>query len=160
MREAIGGTWLLGLVLTFIVIFASFLAISINYTKAFNVKNNIVDLISKYEGNNCNAREKIGNYLKDVGYLVPGDCSKADPDGIYSYYGYNLDGNRVTSGKAYYCVSMDSTEDTTTMDKRFYRVIVFFKLDLPLVSELATFRVKGETESIMFVTDEAERVSC
>ena len=46
------------------------------------------------------------------------------------------------------------------MDKRFYRVIVFFKLDLPLVSELATFRVKGETESIMFVTDEAERVSC
>ena len=54
MREAIGGTWLFGLVITFIVFFASFLAISINYSKAFNVKNNIVDLISKYEGNNCN----------------------------------------------------------------------------------------------------------
>ena len=36
MREAIGGTWLFGLVLTFIVFFASFLAVSINYSKAFN----------------------------------------------------------------------------------------------------------------------------
>jgi len=51
VREAIGGTWLFGLVLTFIVFFASFLAVSINYSKAFNVKNNIVDLIGKYEGN-------------------------------------------------------------------------------------------------------------
>ena len=46
MREAIGGTWLFGLVITFIVFFASFLAVSINYSKAFNVKNNIVDIIS------------------------------------------------------------------------------------------------------------------
>ena len=47
MREAIGGTWLFGLVITFIVFFASFLAVSINYSKAFNVKNNVVDLIMR-----------------------------------------------------------------------------------------------------------------
>ena len=52
MREAIGGTWLFGLVITFIVFFASFLAISINYSKAFNVKKNINEII------------KFINYLK------------------------------------------------------------------------------------------------
>ena len=83
MREAIGGTWLFGLVLTFIVFFASFLAVSINYSKAFNVKNNIVDLIGKYEGNNCKSRKKISEYLYDVGYMVIGECSSG-------YYAYDL----------------------------------------------------------------------
>ena len=46
MREAIGGTWLFGLVITFIVFFASFLAISINYSRAFNVNNNVGDNVS------------------------------------------------------------------------------------------------------------------
>ena len=90
MREAIGGTWLFGLVITFIVFFASFLAISINYSSAFNVKNNVVDIISKYEGNNPCARKKISEYLHRVGYLVPGSC----PDGkgaSCSYDGYNDD---------------------------------------------------------------------
>lgn len=146
MREAIGGTWLFGLVLTFIVFFVSFLAISINYSKAFNVKNNIVDLISKYEGNNCNVRNKISSYLHDTGYLVTGVC----PSG---YDGYDLSGNKV-SGKSYYCISKDSTDNTTTLDKQFYRVIVFFKIDLPLVGNLTTFRIKGETESIYFAKNE------
>lgn len=146
MREAIGGTWLLGLVLTFIVFFVSFLAISVNYSKAFNVKNNIVDLIGKYEGNNCNARKKITTYLSDVGYLVSGVC----PSG---YSGYNLDGT-ISTGKSYYCISKDSIEEST-LKKQYYRVIVFFKIDLPLVGNITTFRIKGETESIYFAKDEA-----
>ena len=127
MREAIGGTWLFGLVITFIVFFASFLAISINYSKAFNVKNNIVDLISKYEGNNCNARRQIGNYLSDIGYLVPGPCpNSADP--VNDYTPYDLNGNPITSGnRGYYCVAnAEITNTEATVDKKYYRVIVFF----------------------------------
>ena len=144
MREAIGGTWLLGLALTFIVFFASFLAVSINYAKAFNVKNSIVDLITKYEGNNCD--------LSDTSYLVTGTCG----DG---YNGYNLNGTKVASGKkAYYCVSdKESTGDSTTISKNFYRVTIFFKIDLPLMGDIAFFKIKGETESIYFPTDEATK---
>ena len=156
MREAIGGTWLFGLVITFIVFFASFLAVSINYAKAFNVKNNVVDLISKYEGNNCKARTKIGEYLKTDGYLVPGNCPSDD---AYTYKGYDLSGNPVPEGKkAYYCVSKDSTDDTTVIEKQFYRVVVFFKFDLPMVGDLTTIRVKGETESIYFPKNEIDDV--
>ena len=155
MREAIGGTWLFGLVLTFIVFFASFLAVSINYSKAFNVKNNIVDLIGKYEGNNCNSRKKIGEYLSDVGYLVIGTC----PDG---YNAYDLNGNYRTGEKrGYYCVKTEDTSNTV-VDKKYYRIVTFFKLDLPMVGDLTTFRIKGETEAIFFPSNEAEekKVNC
>lgn len=168
MREAIGGTWLLGLVLTFIVFFASFLAISINFSKAFNVKNNIVDLIGKYEGNNCNARKKIGSYLQEAGYLVPGKC----PDNeVYNgkqieYIGFDRNGNQTTSTKAYYCISKETIDqsDSVILEKKFYRVIVFFKIDLPLVGNVTTFRIRGETESIPFAKDpetvNTERYTC
>ncbi len=148
MREAIGGTWLFGLVITFIVFFASFLAISVNYGKAFNVKNNVVDLIEKYEGNNCNARNKIATYLSDVGYLVTGNC----PEGST---GYGLNGNPITSGKAYYCIGKDS-EESTQLEKEWYQVMVFFKVDLPVIGNLTTFRLKGETAPVYYAKDETD----
>ena len=46
MRESIGGTWLISIVITFIALFAAFLAYAISYTKAFNAKNYIINLIS------------------------------------------------------------------------------------------------------------------
>ena len=154
MREAIGGTWLFGLVITFIVFFASFLAISVNYSKAFNVKNNVVDLISKYEGNNCNARKKIGEYLNDVGYLVTGLCDTG-------YDAYDLKGNKVTgSSRGYYCIKKDDTNTTTDIKKSYYRVMVFFKIDLPFIGNLTTFRIKGETESIYYAKDESSTTIC
>ena len=158
MREAIGGTWIFGLVITFIVFFASFLAISVNYSKAFNVKNNIVDMISKYEGNNCNARIKIGNYLNDVGYLVSGDCGSID--GV-NYEPYDLKGNKLASGKkGYYCIAKTDTGSNTDISKSYYRVVVFFRVDLPVIGNLTTFRIKGETESIYYAKDQSTVSTC
>ena len=158
MREAIGGTWLFGLVITFIVFFASFLAVSINYSKAFNVKNNIVDIISRYEGNNCNSRKQIVEYLRDVGYLVSGKCSEKDTngDGMNDNIGYNLNGEHVSSNKAYYCISSASTMSATSIEKKYYQVEIFFKIDLPIIGDLTSFRINGETEYIFFATDENE----
>ena len=50
MRESIGGTWLVGIVIVFIVIFTSYLALSVNYSKAFKVKNGIIEIIEENEG--------------------------------------------------------------------------------------------------------------
>ena len=169
MREAIGGTWLFGLVITFIVFFASFLAVSINYSKAFNVKNNVVDLISKYEGNNPCAREKIASYLRTTGYLVTGKCPEKGKTygGVtneFEYVGYNLDGTKSNTDKAYYCISKDSNEvvsdNGNNVEKKYYRVIVFFRIDLPIVGNITTFRINGETESIYFPTEDIYGTTC
>ena len=147
MREAIGGSWLFGLVITFIVFFASFLAVSVNYSKAFNVKNNVVDMLSKYEGNNACAREAIGNYLKSTGYLVDGYC----PEG---YDGYLQNGTKVTSGKSLYCIKTNTVSSSHTLNKKYYGVVVFFRIDLPAFGNLTTFRVTGESESIYYAVDD------
>lgn len=158
MREAIGGTWLYGIVITFIVFFASFLAVSINYSKTFNVKNNIVDIISKYEGNNCNARLEIADYLKDTGYLVTGSCPEEDEEGNCLYKGYNINGNPVGSkDKAYYWISDTTVDDGTIIKKQFYRVVIFFRIDLPIVGDLFTFNIKGETESVYFPANQEDK---
>ena len=37
--------------------------------------------------------------------------------------------------------------------------MVFFKLDLPMVGDLTTFRIKGETEAVFFANDD-DTMSC
>lgn len=59
MRESIGGAWLVGIVITFVVLFTSYLALSVNYSKAFKVKNEIISLIEENEGLTDKAQEKI-----------------------------------------------------------------------------------------------------
>ena len=43
MRDSIGGTWIMGIFIVFIALFASFMAYSISYTRAFRVKNEIIN---------------------------------------------------------------------------------------------------------------------
>ena len=74
MREAIGGTWIFSIVIVFIVLFTSFLAISVNYSKAFKVKNGIINIIEKKEGVSDSTVAEISDYLNNVGYLVYSRC--------------------------------------------------------------------------------------
>jgi len=44
MRDAFGGVFTMNLLLVFIFIFVAFAAVSLNYAKAFKVKNSIIDI--------------------------------------------------------------------------------------------------------------------
>ncbi len=144
MREAIGGTWIFGIVITFIVLFSSYLAISVNYSKAFHVKNEMVSIIEKYEGFNSTSESVIANYIQSYGYGVRGSCSDR---------GEGIDGS---DGRYKYCISCTSTNDS--LKKSYYTITVFFKLDLPVIGNIFTFPVTGSTKSIHFPTNEG--ISC
>lgn len=146
MREAIGGTWIFGIVITFIVLFSSYLAISVNYSKAFHVKNEMVTIIEKYEGYNSTSEEVIQSYIQGYGYGVRGGCDNR---------GQGFDG---TNNKYKYCIKCTSTNDT--LKKNYYTVTVFFKLDLPIIGNVFTFPVTGTTKSIHFPTDEGTGIRC
>ena len=47
MREAIGGTWLFNLVIFFVLLFAGYMCLSINYSKAFGVKDKIINELER-----------------------------------------------------------------------------------------------------------------
>ena len=50
MRESVGSTWIFQLAIIFILIFSAYLAITINYSKTFKVKNEVISILEKYEG--------------------------------------------------------------------------------------------------------------
>ena len=137
MREAIGGTWMMGIVVFFIVLFSGYLAISVNYSKAFKVKNSIIGYIEKNKGMNNKTQDDINAYLDTIGYYVSSSCN-----GRGTGYG-------DVNGNPRYCVEKhDANAEYVTMKKTYYTVTVFFKLDLPIIGSIFVFPVYGETRTI------------
>ena len=58
------------LFLAFILVVSGFVLFGVNYYKAFQVKNNLLTLIEKYEGNvnNDKFKEKVESLVNRVGY--------------------------------------------------------------------------------------------
>ena len=151
MRESIGGAWLVGIVIFFIVLFTGYLALSVNYSKAFKVKNEIISLIEENEGLTDKTQEKIVKYLNSVGYYVYGKCNDIDSDYLDNtvngkLIGYEKQGN---TDKYKYCVYERSVQDDT-LNRKYYRVTVFFKFDSPLLDNAFTFPVTGESKAVYF----------
>ena len=150
MRESIGGTWLLGFVVLFIVLFSGYLAVSINYTKAFKVKNQIINLIEQNEGfrtssfgniasvsndqlsNSDRTEDNIYYYIKDIGYAT----TSIDSDKCSGY------GTYYTGG---YCVRRVCTANGV-----YYKVTSFIKFELPLIWTSFTVPIHGETKMIFY----------
>ena len=143
MREAIGGTWLYSIVIVFIVLFTSYLAVSVNYSKAFKVKDRIITIIENNEGLNSDSRDLISDYLSSNGYFVYGSCSKGEK-------GYEQ--SNSLDSKYKYCVSKKES-GTGTYRKTYYKVKVFFRIDLPIIGNFFTFPVSGETKAVHFAND-------
>jgi len=128
MREAIGGAFLIKLMMFFIVLYIIFLTLAINYSITFRVKNQIINLIEQYEGYD-NAKDKISTYLADIKYFRPTNL-KID----YS----NADSLECQLG---YCVESIDTERGS-----YYKVTTFVSFDFPLLN--FGFPVSGETRVI------------
>ncbi len=149
MRQAIGTTWVMQLVIIFMLIFVAFLALTINYTKAFKVKNELVTIVEKYEGiqtKSGGSIELINNYLSYNGYGTMKACETG-------YYGVdNLNDptlKEVVKGqKYYYCIKPISSKSTSTPNREKYKIQIFFKFSLPVIGDIFTFAVEGTTIDI------------
>ena len=153
MKEAIGGAWLYGLVITFIVLFTGYLALSVNYSKAFKVKNKIITIIEQNEGLTDAAQADIVKYLNDVGYFVYGPCgrdSALDEQGYTDKRGY--EGQGLNNNNYKNCVATRNVENDM-LQRKYYKVTVFFKFDLPVLDSMFTFPVTGETKAVYFAKD-------
>ena len=64
-----------------------------------------------------------------------------------------MDGVASNQNQSLYCVKRNKIDDTA-LDKTYYSVEVFFRLDLPVLGDIFTFSVTGETMSIYFANNE------
>lgn len=177
MREAIGGTWLFGIVITFIALFASFLSYSISYTRAFNMKSEILNIIERSEGYtiadvgvesmskeqleaDTSAEAQIYNLIKKYGYNYTSaeniDCSTVGhPNAINGV---------VTMKKGGYCLTKICPNKKTKVDhvsgteevlsgtdsRTYYKVTTFIAITLPVVNITLKVPITGETRTLFY----------
>ena len=153
MREAVGTTWIFQLVIIFTLIFVSFLALSINYSRAFRIKNEILTIMEKYEGvgdQEGHSVSIINNYLRNNAYGVKGACREGEygalslNDNILEYVSAGGSNNRY-----YYCVKPIPTYTVAKQNQFRFNIRVFFKFNLPVIGELMTFSIDGTTMDIV-----------
>lgn len=157
MRQSIGGTWITGLVISFTFIFAAFLALSINYSKAFRVKNEVLSIIEKNGGITKDSLTIISNYLTNNGYTLRGECGSNYAYGV-RINGVNNNNIRKASknGKYSFCVSKikKKSYNAPNFQKRaHYEIKLFFKFNLPVLGDIFTFDVKGQTKDVTYPLD-------
>ena len=149
MRQTIGGTWILGLVILFILLFVGFIVLTLNYSKSVKVKNEVISIIEKYEGLNDFSIELVNNYLESSGYAVRGGCEEAS--GVYGARDLNtseLEDARNNTDY-YYCVKKYNGANTS----KYYQVSIFYKFNLPIIGDTSSFVIKGTTSNFIAKDD-------
>lgn len=170
MKEAIGGISIFQLVIIFILLFTGIMCLTINHSKAFGVKDEIITIIQnqKIPSYSSNASykldeetsQKISQHLKDAGYRITGTCPSAE------WIGYDRDGKEVKNDAAY-CVKVTNVsnifhDDLVEKCKNdacqvtsddfpsmvYYDVVLFYQLDIPALNNIMNFKIYGSTKVV------------
>lgn len=147
MRDSVGGTFMIYVLLIFLAVYITFVAVAFNYARAFKVKNKVIDIIEQNEGmedadfsnlsgtNNVGVAGQINEYLKKVSYNVNLTESNKEGRGVCFDLGY--------------CVEeMEHVSDIDGGTASYYKVTTFVKLEIPFLDLGFTIPVKGETRKV------------
>lgn len=142
MKQGIGFSVTLDIIVVFIVVTFAFLVASLNYYKAYKVNNTISDSIEKYEGYNDLAIREIETKLEDLGYAKTGKgCSINTNYGKLKTAGTNNN----------YCIYESKINENTNKFK--YVIITYLSMDIPILNTTANIPVKTTTEPIYYFSD-------
>ena len=125
MRQSIGSTWLLQLMILFILLFVGFIVLTINYNKIVKQKNEILTMIEKNEGLNEKSIELVNSYLIRNGYTAKSKC--ISEDGVSGIYGaVDLETKNLVEAENgvdyYYCVKKFKAPNLTN----YYQITLFY----------------------------------
>lgn len=150
MKEAIGNASVFGLAIAFIGIMILVFLSSLNYTKAFKIKNRLVDIIEQYDdgysiGNRDAINTQIETVLREIGYGV-NTSNKQCPNIEKNGKTYTVLNN--TYNYRYCIYEFSSTRGS------YYKVIAYMQLDIPVIGEYIQIPVSGETKVFYHTVDE------
>lgn len=165
MRQTIGATWVFQLVLIFTLIFAAYIALTINYSKSFKVKNEVLSIVEKSQGFTDDGIKLVNNYLSSSGYKTQGKCKLSNEAITYGVttLDFNASANSAEKAQAgknyYYCFTKISNYHSYYKTRAYYRVQLFFRFDLPVLGDIYSFDVDGMSSEIdaTFDRDELNR---
>lgn len=154
MKEAIANAGVFNLIIMFVIVLLALFIGSLSYSRAFKVKNKIVEEIEKDQGYTSVTETEINSWLQQIGYRVnTGSTKNTDKcartvtgnggkngtliniEGIYQYCVYEFDTCTYTK---------EGKVDSSKCGK-YYRVITYMYLDMPIIGGLLRIPVNGET---------------
>lgn len=139
MREAMGQALLFQIIIIFIAVIMFIFLSSVSYSKAYRVKNRIVNIIEENNGYNANVKSEIEQILSEIGYTVSNNVTNCqERTGATAVYpsSYNNKGYN-------YCIV--KYEDSK--GRPYYGVTTFMKFEFPIIGEVLEFPVYGETKT-------------
>lgn len=153
MRDAFGGAFMIKLLIIFIVVYIGFIAIALNYAKAFKVKNKVIEYIEENEItdiSNMTAKAYTEmqqyfqtNIVEQMDYKVSIKCPERNAycqDGIVIVESSTLDSNK---------------------EGKYYTVTTYFGWEIPFLNILlrqndqdgetisGLWKISGETRTIV-----------
>lgn len=136
MRDAFGGAFLIKIILIFLGIYIAFMAIALNYAKAFKVKNYIINMVEQYEGASEDAVLNIDNYINGIGY---------NPALRQGEIGNSCINNTYTTSTSAYCIQLLHSDDNRG---DYYRVTTYMLFELPFFGLHLPVAISGETRLV------------
>lgn len=161
MKGAIGNALIMNLVITFIVIFYMLLISSMAYSKAYRVKNYLLNaildventynhdhLLTQYTTDSVRKelKKSVDEYLSKVGYIL-NDGTSSCPNKMDQNYFLRV-GDDI--GYYKYCVyyRLTNVTDSDVFDYNYsYMVLAYMKFDFPVVGDFIKIPITGETKT-------------
>lgn len=129
MRGALGNSLLLSVILFCLGVIIVFFVGILSYSKAYKVKNRIIDIIEKHEAYDNSAQDEIIESLGSMGYKL-GKCVK------------NTTKMNLNTSDYKYCIYKKFAENG-----EYYRVVTYIEFYFPVINELLdNIPVYGETK--------------
>lgn len=143
MQDAFGGIMNLFLIALFLVIVEGVLGFTVNYTKAFKMKNIVISAIEEYEGIRCvNANSSINTNSACRNKIVEGAMQIGYSPSI------NISCPRdFINNDNLFC----SKEVTSKSGDSIYRIVTQVDVNIPIIRNimgLSFFQVSGDTRII------------
>ena len=174
MKDSISMTTIFQIFILFVLLFTAIMCLTINNSNAFGVKDSIVNAIESLDGNYMegpNLNEEIVKVIQETSYRTSGTC----PD---DYKGFDRAGNAVSSGSSDAAVCIKEVKATEGLDDylasssggglgntvaiddfvegSYYKVMLFFQLDIPVIKQIFNFNTTGETRIIYNTIEQSE----
>ena len=146
MKESVGYTVTLNIIITFIIIIFAFLSAALIYFKSNKVSNVITETVEKYEGYNDYAKNEIGTKITSLGYNKKQvNCNK-----YYNKIGEKEKRNcsaSLNAGNDGYCVFV-CREMFDGEWYYYYKISTNMMINIPIINDILDIPIFSNTNRL------------
>lgn len=141
MKDSIGYTVTINIIITFIVIIFAFLSSALIYYKSNKIGNVITNSIEKYEGFNELAQAKIERDMSSLGYNKHSiNCPSTTSCSSKAGKGTLVTINKIKTSTKGYCVYLCDEGDYY-----YYKIKTNMMINIPIINDVLNFPIFSTT---------------